>query len=71
MYKYKAIWIQVICIWLTRLQWKKMKSKIKTTKWNNMYLYGLASKKIGVSPRLVSHAEYVVVGSDDDGSYFP
>ena len=36
-----------------------------------MYLYGLASKKIGVSPRFVSHAEYVVVGSDDDGSYFP
>ena len=44
--------------------------KTETTKWNNMYLYSSVSKKIRVSPRLVSHAEYVVGGSDDEGSYF-
>ena len=36
-----------------------------------MYLYSSVGKKIGVSPRLVSHAEYVVGRSDDDGSNFP
>ena len=30
-------------------------------------LYSSASKKTRVSPRLVSHAEYVVGGSDDGG----
>ena len=36
-----------------------------------MYLYSSVSKKIRVSQRLVSHAEYKVGRSDDDGSYFP
>ena len=36
-----------------------------------MYRYILVGKKIEVSARLVSHAEYVVGGSDDDGSNFP
>ena len=35
-----------------------------------MYLYSSVSKKIGVSPRPVPHAEYKVNGSND-GSYFP
>ena len=42
---------------------KKLQSEITC-------LYSSVSKKIRVSSRLVSNAEYVVGGSDDDGSYF-